>query len=554
MYCGDLVPQRKRSASVCFSLFVLCLVVLLAGCGGGSSIVAAMQDNKPTPIVPQVLTIPNVGVTDITSLDPVLGSDINTSFVMKMVYSGLVRLNSKAQVEPDQALWKVSSDGKVYTFSLKPGITFSDGTPVTAQSYIYTWTRALSPKLNAAFGFSLEQPIEGAAAVYKGEAQTISGLRAIDERTLQVTLTKPAPYFLTSLTNPLFFPLNQEILSYYKDQNWTPHMVSAGIGTGPFIIKSWQHNVAMVLVPNAHYYGEKTRLQTVNIRFVADPKTLSYSASQYDFTWSLSPAEQDAQKNTPGFRKTPLWETAWLFFDTSSYPFDQVAVRQAFAMAIDKTKLLHVAFNDMFVLAPSLLSDGMPGHQQNYTGLSYNPSAARTLLSSEYPDPSAMPQVTFSYPVSSLPKMVATNLQQMWQNVLGIQVDLAPLEPDAYQQEMEGHGIQLGFHMWRADFPDPYNALATNLLSSSPYNAGQWQNDQFDSLIKQAEAQTREESRLQMYNQAEKLVIADAALVPLYHSTFSAIIPSWVQGVSINGEGLFFGDWSGVFVLNHKVR
>ena len=548
------LQNGKRRRCGFFTTFsLLFLAVVLVGCGviKNGSVIAPNVTSTSAPS--QVLTFPDVGVTDIASLDPALGFDMNTSIIMDMLYSGLVRLDNDTQVIPDQATWKISPDGKVYTFKLKPDITFSDGTPVTAGSYIYTWTRALVSKRGAALALALEQPIMGATAVYHGDAHTIAGLKALDAHTLQVTLNSPIPYFLTSLTNPLFFPLNQQVIKQYGDQNWTRHVVDAGIGTGPFKVAAWQHNIKMQLTPNSHYYGAKTSLQMVNIYFVADPQTVSYSAGQYDFTWSVSPNDQVAQKNTRGFEQTSLWQTAVLFFNTNSPPFDQVAVRQAFAQAIDKSALLHSAFNDAFLPAATILPAGIPGYQADSSGLAYDPHNARALLSSFYPDTSNMPQITFSYPVSLLPKSAAISLQQMWQDVLGLQVDLNPLEPDAYRQETDSHQIQLGFNLWTADFPDPYNALAVHLLSSSPENKGQWHNSQFDALVTQAEAQTGSQ-RIELYNQAEQLALSEVGVVPLYHPTFAAIFPSWLQGIALNGKGLYFGDWSNVVLLAHAMR
>src|SRR5437763_856274 len=223
--CYDCKRARKKRYSV-FSYFsLLFLAVTLVGCGVSNN--GSIVDAK-TPATSQVLTFPDIGVTDITSLDPVLGFDMNTSIIMNMLYSGLLRLDDNAQAIPDQATWKISSDGKVYTFMLKPSITFSDGTPVTAETCVYTWTRALTPNRDSSLALSLEQPIVEATAVHNGNAHTLSGLKALDAHTLQVTLNAPSPYFLTSLTNPLFFPLNRQVIERYGDQNWTRHIVNAG--------------------------------------------------------------------------------------------------------------------------------------------------------------------------------------------------------------------------------------------------------------------------------------------------------------------------------------
>src|SRR5215469_7558419 len=144
--------KKKRSVFSFFSL--LFLAVVLVGCGVNNNGLIASAESTPAPS--QVLTFPDVGVTDITSLDPALGFDMNSSIIMNMLYSGLLRLDNNSQAVADQATWEISPDGKVYTFMLKPGLTFSDGTPVTAASYIYTWTRALTLDQDSSFALSLE--------------------------------------------------------------------------------------------------------------------------------------------------------------------------------------------------------------------------------------------------------------------------------------------------------------------------------------------------------------------------------------------------------------
>src|SRR5215469_16659932 len=153
MYCFCKRGWKKRyNVFSCFSL--LFLAVILVGCGASNN--SSIADAQSTLAPTQVLTFPDVGVTDITSLDPALGFDMNTSIIINMLYSGLVRLDNNGQVIADQATWEISPDGKVYTFMLKPGLTFSDGTPVTAASYIYTWTRALTLDQDSSFALSLE--------------------------------------------------------------------------------------------------------------------------------------------------------------------------------------------------------------------------------------------------------------------------------------------------------------------------------------------------------------------------------------------------------------
>lgn len=538
---------KRRWPAAC--LFFAALLLVLTACGGGTNTPA---NGSPTQAPRQVLTFPNVGTTDIGFLDPALGPDANSAIAVGMVYSGLVKSDINLNVIPDQATWDISNNNTVYTFHIKPGITFSDGTPVTAQTYVYTLTRALLPEVKSGIASFFEANIVGADAVSSGKTRTLAGVKAIDAQTLQITLTKPTPYFLEVLTNSLYYPLNEKIINQYGQTNWVNHAAGNGIGTGPFMIKEWDHSVKMILVPNPHYYGAKTRLSEVDMVFVNDPTTAfnAYRAGQYAFVWNITAQDQQTAKNMPGFIRHSLLETDLLFFNNKMPPFDKTAVRQAFAYATDKNTLAHAIFKDTVTPAPTIIPPGMPGYQPNYPGIPYDRTKARQLLLSVYPDVSQVPPITFSYPSSQISLSEASALQQMWQTALGIQVKLNSVELNAYNQETANHAIQFGSTQWGADFPDPYDWLALNLTTGAPNNNGDWSNPQFDQLIKQAE-QTTGDARIALYNQAEQIAITDVGWLPLDHQAMAAIIPSWVHGITLNSNGLYFGDWSGVYLSAH---
>jgi len=535
------------------------LLALLASCGSGS--ITAPASSTATLARKPVLTIPNTGAHELGFLDPAQepdantadqGPDPNSDLVIDMIYSGLVRSDQNLNIIPDQATWDISSDDKLYTFHLKTGITFSDGTPVIAQTYVYTLTRALLPEVKSPTAAMFEGVISGANNIKSGKSKVLNGVKAIDDYTLQITLTHPTPYFLELLANPIYFPVNKKLIDQYGQADWIDHAVANGIGTGPFMLKEWDHNIKMILVPNPHYYGAKTRLQEVDMNFVGDQGTAlkAYRAGQYNLDWNIAPADLAAATNLPGFTERPLLQTDLLFFNDSMPPFDQVAVRQAFAYAIDKVLLTHTILNGGAIAASTIIPPGMPGYQPSYPGLPFDINKARTSLQSVYPDISMMPQIIFSYPNSEVSQTEATALQAMWQAALGIQVKLLPVEPNAYEDEMTRNEIQFGFKVWNADFPDPYDWLALNLLSSSPNNNVRWNNPTFDQLVMEAE-QTSGDARIALYNQAEQIAITDVAWLPLDHQTITAIIPPWLHGVSLNSEGLYFGDWSGVYLLQH---
>jgi ABC-type oligopeptide transport system substrate-binding subunit len=251
-----------------------------------------------------------------------------------------------------------------------------------------------------------------------------------------------------------------------------------------------------------------------------------------------------------GFLRSSLLETDLLFFDNTQAPFNNSAVRQAFAYALDKVTLAKDVMKDAILPAPTIIPPGMLGFQPNYAGLVYNPNKAKALLQSVYPDLTQMPTVTFSYPNGQLSGNETVALQSMWLNVLGIQVKFNAVELTAYNDLSERHQIQFGFTQWTADFPDPYDWLYLNLLSTAANNNGQWHNAQFDELVKEAETQTGDE-RIKFYNQAEQLAISDVGWLPVDHQQMAAVVAAWVHGASLNSSGLYFGDWSDVYILPH---
>lgn len=548
---GNRSCYRRERSMFAGSLFLGVLLLVLASCGGGAS-TPPRANGTPALASNQVLIFPNVGTQDISVLDPAQGPDANSAIAVSMIYSGLVRFDKNLNVVPDQATWTVSNDEKTYTFTLKPGIMFSDGTPVTAQTYVYSLTRALLPEVQSPIATLFEGPIVGANDVNNGKTKVLAGVKALNDTTLQITLTKPTAYFLQVLATPISFPLNQKIIGQYGQMNWVNHAAGSGIGTGPFMVKEWDHNVKMVLVPNPHYYGPKTKLKEVDMLFVNDPATAfkTYQAGQYAFDWNILPADLTVAKNMPGFVSASLLQTDLLFFDNRTPPFNNSAVRQAFAYATNKQILATAIFKGAAVPAPTIIPPGMPGYQRGYQGLAYDPSKAKSLLQSAYPDITKVPSITFSYPNAQVSTAEAVALQQMWQTALGIQVKLLPVELTAYNMETANHQVQFGFTQWTADFPDPYDWLTLNLTTSAPDNSGLWSNSAFDSTVMQAE-QAEGDARIALYNQAEQIAISDVGWLPLDHQAMAAIIPSWVHGVSLNNTGLYFGDWSDVYLLQH---
>ena len=196
----------------------------------------------------------------------------------------------------------------------------------------------------------------------------------------------------------------------------------------------------------------------------------------------------------------------------------------------------------------------MPGYQPNYAGLPFDAAKAKSLFQSVYPDTSKVPSFTFTYPSAQVTSDEAAALQQMWQTALGVQVKMQGVELTAYNSETSSnrstHAIQFGFTQWGADFPDPYDWLTLNLTSNALNNNGGWSNPTFDQTVAQAETLSGND-RIALYNKAEQIAITDVGWLPIDHEALAAVIPSWMHGVTLNASGLFFDDWSNVYILQH---
>lgn len=530
-------------------LLIFLLAVVLAACGGGST-----TPTSTNLAANQTLVFPNVGTADIGVMDPAQGPDANSAIAVGMVYSGLVKFDKNLNVVPDQATWSISADRKTYTFTLRPGLKFSDGTPVTAETYVYTLTRALFPEVKSPIATFFLGNIVGANDVANNKTRILKGAQALNSTTLQITLIQPAEYFLDIMANSIAFALNENVIDQYGETGWPLEVAGNGVGTGAFMVKEWDHNAKMVLVPNPNWYGARTKLKEVDMIFVNDASTAfkAYQAGQYAFTWNITAQDLSIAKGLSGFTSQSLLQTDLLFFDNTKPPFNNAAMRQAFAYATDKATLASAIFKGAAIAASTIIPPGMPGYQANYQGIPYDPAKAKSLLQSVYPDVSKVPLITFSFPNSQITPLESQALQQMWQNTLGIQVKLNPVELTAYNQETATQPpvIQFGFTQWTADYPDPYDWLYLNLLSTAPNNNGDWHNATFDQTLQQAE-QMSGAARIQLYNQAEQIAITDVGWLPLDHEALAAIIPSWVHGVSLNNTGLYFGDWSDVYLLQH---
>jgi oligopeptide transport system substrate-binding protein len=541
------VRHRRKTILLWFLPFLLGVLLLVSACTQSST-----SSSQPRPLI-----WPNVGVTDLPQLDPALAGDTNSDQAIKLIFSGLVKLNQQLQVVPDAAYsWQVSPDGKTYTFYLPAQLRFADGTPVTSQDVVYSLNRSLQMNSTALQeggdgGLFYLGHILGAADVAAGRASSARGLKAVDAYTLQIQLDTPIAYFLADLAEPEAFIVPQQLIQKYGAKKWVEH----ALGTGPFLLGHWTHGVRMTFLPNLYYYGDKPVLKELDMPFAQDAHAalLAYRAGQYDLTSDITGPDYPQAHTEKNYHEIPFLGTDALVPNTTMAPFDHPEVRQAFAEALNVQVLAHQVMGDSVAASTTIVPPGMPGYASSpIQGLGMNAQQAAQLLQSVYPDVKSMPTVTLSYPTNGLPQAEAQAMQTMWQRVLGVSVLLAPIEPSTYQQEFEAGRVQLGVVNWTPEIADPWDLLSISLHSGAPENVGAWNNAQFDQLVEQADLLFNDfAQRIALYQQAEQLALSDAAWIPLDHPKSTAFIAPYVHGLVVTPIGLMAPDWSLVTVGAH---
>jgi len=494
------------------------------------------------------------GVNELPGLDPANPQNAQSIQAINLIFGGLVKLDAQLNVVPDGAeKWEVSEDGKTYTFTIREGLKFADGTPVTAGDFAASINRALQPE-TASYGAAFQLGhVVGAADVAAGTTKEASGVEVIDDRTLKITTDDNVPYFLAQLTYPVTFVVPFQAIE--KDgAAWT----EKAFGTGPFQVKEWQHNQKLILEPNPNYWAGTPGVAEVELPFFADSETAYqlYRTDGLDIMGSqqnpIPSARVPEVKDSPEFKTVASFAVRYVGFNNKLAPFDSVDVRRAFAMAVDKETLANAVLNGAVGATDRILPPAFAGSQLPIQGLAFDPAAAKAeLVKAGYTADNPFPQVTFTYGAEGDNERVATFLQQQWKENLGVDVVLQPLELATFSKSMDttyltpADGLQFYLSIWGADYPDPQNFVSQQLRSDSPNNNGHFENADFDKLAKEADTFIgTAEDRLKLYNQAEQIAVDNVGWLPLYVPQFSVLIKPYVQGIVPTGQGLVIPDWT----------
>ncbi|HXZ95298.1 MAG TPA: peptide ABC transporter substrate-binding protein [Dehalococcoidia bacterium] len=496
-----------------------------------------------------VLTFTN---TDPYTLDPAASNDaLSVSYIMQ-IYSGLLKLDSNLEPVPDIAasMPTVSADGLTYTFHLRTDVKFSDGTPVTAYDFQYSWNRAANPATNSPTAATYLGDIVGVNDVLAGRATEITGVRVIDDHTLQITINSPEPYFLYKLTFPASFVVEKSNVD--SGTNWwqTP------VGTGPFKVQEWKRGADFILARNNLYYGNKPKIAEIDMILNSATSDMdSFETGKIDLT--SPPTEyydQIMDKSGPFYQDlsvSPSLSVDYIAFNCKEAPFNDTNVRKAFSLAIDKDTIVSLVYRNMAQKEEGILPPGMPGYNSNLVGLDFNVSEAQALIkASSYGSAANLPPITLTIAGeggSAGPLIQA--LVYQWKENLGINVQVRELAPDVYYTKLPQEEDQMYYAAWIADYPYPQDFLDILFSTGSSYNYGGYSNAQVDSLIQQANQETDQTKAFALYQQAEQLIVNDAAWLPLTSGENYLLVQPYVENLSINALG--FMDFIDVTISPH---
>ena len=477
-------------------------------------------------------TIGNSGEPE--TLDPQLVYSLPEQRMTLALFENLASYDAKAG-DPQPGLaesWSQGTDGLTWTITLRPNATWSDGTPITAQTVVDSWLREIDPDTGAPFVSLLTDLIRGAAEFNsgKGTIQDVK-LKAVDDRRLQFTTVSPAPYVPDLLPQPAFSVVPMQVIRTHP-KDWT--LPENFVGDGPFILKEWTPQTRIVLEKNSHYWDAKDVELDRIIYLPMENAATAYSTylqGAIDWCTAFPPADKLAEaKKRADYVLSPVLGTYYYEFNTTKPPFSDPRARKAFAMAVSRAEVLGKIIQAGQVAAFSLtppLAGRFPYIPPK--GIGENAEKAKKLLSDAgFPGGKNFPRVRLLYDTNDQHRIVAEALRDRWQQVLGVTVEVVAQDWNAFLQ-VKRSGSMGGFDLlragWAADYRDPFAFLSLFSSDNRALNDGGYASPAYDALIAKTDSMADGPDRMRTFQDAEDLLVTqDAAILPLYFYVSQSMI------------------------------
>jgi oligopeptide transport system substrate-binding protein len=427
------------------------------------------------------------------------------------------------------ASWTVSKDGLVYTFTLRDA-RWTDGKPVTASDFLYAWERVLNPKSGAKYAQQLYY-LKNGEEYNKGRVSDFGqvGVRAVDAKTLQVTLKSPTAYFLDLTAFYTLYPVPKWALEAHGKDWVKPGKI---VSNGPFRLVSWVPQKELILERNPqHWDAASVRLSKVLFIPTDDINTAykQFLAGDSDWIPTVPPAQIDAAKSRPEYYVSPYLGTYYFRFNVTKAPFTDVRVRKALSLAVDRESLTKFVTKAGEVPHSGFVPVGLRGYE-GPRGLGFDVAAAKKALAEAgYPDGKGFPKVELLYSTSEVHRVITQAVQQMWKEHLGLHVDLVNVEWKVYLSRQSGLDYHISRAGWIGDYVDP-NTFLEMWKTGGGNNQTGWSHKQYDELIDQAGRLINPKERMQAMQDAERLLLSEAPILPLYTYVNKGMLSKKVKG------------------------
>ena len=465
---------------------------------------------------------------DPPTLDPHLTTDANSAVYAVEIYSGLMTIDRNLAIVGDLAEnWEVSPDGRTTTFRIHPYAKFHDGREVTANDIKWSLERAADP-LTEAFNASVFlNDIVGVTQKLSGASTAVSGIRVINDSTVTITIDAPKPYFLSKLTYPVSFVLDQQNVESGRDWIFEPN------GTGPFKLAEYRPGEVLRLEKFDGYHLGPAMIDGVEFLISGGNSMLMYENDELHITGiplSLLDGILDPSSalRSEVVAAPPQFDIDYFGLNTTEPPFDDIKVRQAFNYAIDRQTLASTLLEDLVVPAAGILPPGFPGYNPDLQGYEYDPEKAlRLIQESKYGALDELPRIILTLPGNfgaGVSPFIEAMLA-MWGENLNVDIQLQQTEWATFLQDLHQNRFQMfGGLGWIADYPDPENFLDGLFHTKSNNNQSEYNNGQLDILLERARVELDESARFELYHQAEEIIVYDAPWVPLWHSNGGSVL------------------------------
>lgn len=550
-------------------LSVIGMVVISAltftGCGGGGQVTPQDTGQQPAGTTPSQTPAESASVGgekiarlvsggEPGSLHPALSQGTHESIILDHVYEGLMKRDENSKVVPGMAeSYTMSEDGLTYTFKIRSDAKWSNGDPVTAKDFETAWKYVLDPATASDYAFQLYY-LEGGQAYNEGTGSVDAvGVKALDDQTLEVKLASPTAYFLELCAFYTYYPVNTA-LQEKMGSEWA-HDGSTFVSNGPFVVKEWNHDESVELVKNDYYYNKDViKLDGITFYISEDQNTMwqMYENNEIDLDHDLPTDVLGQLRNENNSELTTEAELSTYFyrFNTTAKPFNNVKIRKALVMSIDRQLLIDEVVQGGQFPAYAVVPEGVPDATGDFrqNGGDYfkeDIDEAKVLLAEGLAE-EGLDSLDFTilYNTSEGHKKIAEAIQQMWNENLGANVSLENTEFQVKINREHALDYEVSRAGWVGDYVDP-NTFLDMFTSWSTQNDTGWTSDIYDELVKKAAAELDITTRMGYLHEAEAMLIDNMPIMPIYYYTKSWTTKPYLTGVTkaVNREvSLIYAD------------